>query len=336
QVLVGPEMHRLVSPYFKTGSRGEYRLRPDEPLVTVHRIDGESGVQTRLEAAAARSGLTRYVGREKQLMAMEAGLEKLVSGEGHLVTVAGEAGIGKSRLLLEVRGKLEQKRITVLSGRCEPGRRSISYMPFIEALRNVLDLPHRGSSAELRQTAISGIKAIDPILEDYLPIYLHILSIPSDSHTLPIGLAPGELRLAILDAFCAILTLAARRNPAALLLEDWHWADEGSNEALKRLSGMVSGYPLMLLVTGRPECSFDWGYLANHTPIRLGSLDDVTSTDMMRFIFGAGCVEQDLAARLCERTGGNPFFIEEVCRTLVEEGRIGVKDGIATLKGSMG
>jgi serine/threonine protein kinase/tetratricopeptide (TPR) repeat protein len=335
EVLVDAEMHRVIAPYFRTTSRGEYRLRPETGPVAVYRIDSESGVQTRLEAAA-RLGLTRYIGREQELAAMESALERVLAGQGHLITVAGEAGIGKSRLLFEIRRKLEAARVTILSGRCEPDRRSISYMPFIEALRNALGLPERGSSAELRQKALSGIKAIDPNLEDYLPIYLHILSIPSDQHPLPSGLAGGELRLAILDAFCAILTLASRHDPAAILLEDWHWADEGSKEALKRLAGMVSDYRLMLVVTGRPESSFDWGYVTNHTPIRLGSLDAAASADMMKFLFGAGRLQDDLAARICERTGGNPFFIEEVCRTLVEEGRVRVKEGTASLDGSPG
>jgi tetratricopeptide (TPR) repeat protein/class 3 adenylate cyclase len=333
EVLVDPETHRVIAPYFMTASRGEYRLRPDDALVTVHRIEGESGVQTRLEAAA-RLGLTRYIGREKELAAMESALEAVLGGQGCIVTVAGEAGIGKSRLLFEMRRKLEETQIPVLSGRCEPDRRSISYMPLIEALRNALDLPERGSSAELRQKAVSSIRAIDPNLEDFLPIYLHILSIPSDSHPLPSGLTGDELRLAILDAFCAILTLVARRNPAAILLEDWHWADEGSKEALKRLTGMVSDYRLMLVVTGRPECSFGWGYVTNHTAIRLGSLDTMASADMMKSLFGAKQIQEDLAARLSERTGGNPFFIEEVCRTLLEEGRLRVNDGIATIDGS--
>src|SRR5262249_35183201 len=103
-----------------------------------------------------------------------------------------------------------------------------------------------------------------------------------------------------------------------------------------RLAGMVSDYRLMLVVTGRPECTFDWGYVTGHTPIRLGSLDTAASTDMMKSLFGVNKIQEDLAARLCDRTGGNPFFIEEGCRTRQEEGRIRVKDGIAVIKGSPG
>ncbi|HEY6333650.1 MAG TPA: AAA family ATPase, partial [Blastocatellia bacterium] len=333
EILVDSDMHRVIAPYFKTGSRGEYRLRPEESCTPVHRIEGESGIQTRLEAAL-QLGLTRYIGRKRELAVIGSALDSMLGGQGHLVTIVGEAGVGKSRLLFEMRQQLEDRNVAVLSGRCEPDRRGISYMPFIEALRNAVNPPASGSSPELKSSVVSRIKEIDPNLEHYLPIYLHILSIPSDDYALPPELAGSDLRLAILDGLCAILTLAAKNEPKAILFEDWHFADEGSKEALKRLAGMLSGYRIMLVVTGRPECSFDWGYITNHTPIRLGSLDAAASVELMGQIFGAEQVQDELAARLCERTGGNPFFIEEICRALIEEGRIRVDDGVATLNGS--
>jgi serine/threonine protein kinase/tetratricopeptide (TPR) repeat protein len=331
-ILVSRETERLIAPFFRTEPRETLSLEPGSAPVMTYRVACDSGVQTRIEAAEAR-GLTRYTGRAKELVTLQTILEKAITGQGQFVTVVGEAGAGKSRLLLEFCSSLEKAPITVLKGRCQSYGGNVPYHPFLDLLKSVLTLRDGDSPAERLSAAITGIRAIDPNLEDYLPLFAHLLSLESDEHSLPSQLQGEDLRFAILEALSAIFTLKTRSGGVLILLEDWHWADEGSEQALKKLAGMAPAYPLMIIATCRPERPFSWGYATHHTQLHLGPLDASPSISIMKSIFGADVLPAGLGESLYRRTGGNPFFIEEVCRNLIENGRVQVVDRVPTLSG---
>src|SRR6185436_15960190 len=149
------------------------------------------------------------------------------------VTVQGDAGVGKSRLVLEFLRTIEGRSINIIQSRCHAHGSTTPYLPFIDALRDLIGLRKEEPADNLRALAVSSIRAIDPSLETYIPIYLHLLSIESIYDSDTSDLKGDDLRLAIQEALSAILTLHARSAPGVILLEDWHWADEASNEALK-------------------------------------------------------------------------------------------------------
>jgi serine/threonine protein kinase/tetratricopeptide (TPR) repeat protein len=334
EILVGQEARRLISPFFRTEAGQQLSLKPKSSPIMTYRILGESGVQTRLEAAEV-VGLTRYTGREKELASLQALYNKARTGEGQFVTIVGEAGAGKSRLLLEFHCLLKNDPgITILQGRCQSYGGDIPYQPFIDLLRDLLNL-QESDDAGLLSRAISGIREIDPNLEIYIPFYLHLLSLQSEEHLLPGHLQSEDFRLTILEALTAIFTLRTRSGPAVIFLEDWHWADKGSDDALKKLVRMAADYPLVIVTTCRPECSFDWAYLKHRTHLYLGPLDSTPSISIMKSVFEADLFPEDLGDLLYRRTGGNPFFIEEICLTLIENGRVQVVDRAATLNGSL-
>src|SRR5262245_6666924 len=334
EILVSQETRRLFAPFFKTEAGEMLSLKSKSAPVRTYRILGESGAQTRLEATQAL-GLTRYTGREEELISLEAIYEKGINGVGQFVTIVGEAGVGKSRLLLEFRRSLRESQAIILQGRCQSYGGNIPYQPFIDVLRDVLKLQEEYSPARLLSGAISSVREIDPNLEIYIPLYLHLLSLQSDEHTLPGHLQGENLRFAILDALSAIFTLRTKQGPMIILLEDWHWADEGSEEALKKLVGMAAGYPMIIIATCRPEHSFNWAYLKHHTQLYLGPLDASPSINIMQSILNVDSLPEGLGDLLYRRTGGNPFFIEEVCAALIENGKVRVEDRTATLNGSL-
>jgi tetratricopeptide (TPR) repeat protein len=247
----------------------------------------------------------------------------------------GEAGLGKSRLVYEFRHGLNRSKITVLQGRCQSYGTNTPYFPHINALRRGLNLREDDTPAELHKKAIANVLAVDPSLEQYLPLYLHLLSIPSEEYPLPKQLQGRELTNAIQKALAAISILNSKRKPYLLILEDWHWADEASDLALKHIISVIASHPLMVLVIYRPECASNWGHWSHHTPTVLNALDSQNCENIIKFVWGTEHLPQGISSLIYERTGGNPFFVEEVSSALMEEGKVQIKNKMAVMSHSM-
>ncbi|CAN5269073.1 hypothetical protein BH23GEM4_BH23GEM4_17270 [soil metagenome] len=334
EVWITPECQRLVGAYFETEERASVALREREEPLVPRRVVGESGLQTRLQAAE-QVGLTAFTGREPELVTLQRSLAQTAGGEGQFVTIVGEAGMGKSRLLYEFSRTLEGDGFSLLRGRCQSYGGSMAYLPFVEALRDALSLGAGNPSAARASEPISRIREIGPELEEFIPLYLHLLSIPSDDFPVPKHLQGDPFRLAMQEALAALLTLTARRRPTVLLLEDWHWVDDASHAVLKQLAEMVPGYPMLIAVTCRPGYITDWGNPGQYTQLQLRPLEEAFSAVLLQSILRADRFPEELSARLHERTGGNPFFLEEICHTLREEGTLAVAGGQVTLAGSV-
>lgn len=332
-ILVGPETQKLIAPYFETVALEEIRMKGKAEPMIPFRVIRESKIHSRFEASELK-GFTTYTGRDQELVTLYACLEKVLQKEGQFVTVVGEAGVGKSRLLYEFRHRLEQENVTVLQGRCDSYGSDIPYLPFIDALRRRLHLKEEDSPAELKEKAVTNIKAIDPSLEQFIPLYLHLLSIQSD-YSLPAHFQGKELRKAIEQALVAMITLNTQHGPMVLILEDWHWSDDASQTALKHLIGVTAPYALMVVVTYRPNYPASWGYLSHHTPVMLKPLDASNTESIVKSVTGAAHLPEGLGELIYERTGGNPFFIEEVCYSLIEAGVVVVKNEEGTLTQSL-
>lgn len=331
EVLVSPETHRLIAPYFKMEPLPQTVIKGISQPMVPYRVLEESAVHSRFEAAK-KKGLTEFAGRHEELTALYACLDKAAAGNGQFVSVVGEAGLGKSRLLYEFRHSINRSQINVLQGRCQAYGGKTPYLPFINALRRGLRLMEEDSPLGLQQTAVANILQIDPALAQYLPMYLHLLSIPSEKYHLPEDLQGPKLENALQNALAAIFTLSTKRRPLVLILEDWHWVDEASDKALRKLVGMTSAYPLMVVLLYRPRNSVSWTAISHHTPIVLNSMErDLTKT-LIKSILGVEEVTPELADRIHEHTGGNPFFVEELCEALKADGHISVQQGRAVLK----
>ncbi|MEE8433270.1 MAG: AAA family ATPase, partial [bacterium] len=228
QILTGDSTRRLVAPFFDLPSLEPVSVKGKARPLVPYRVLGVSGVASRFEAAEAR-GFTPYTGRESDLDALTEALERTRAGEGQFVTISGEAGLGKSRLLYEFRQGIDRDAVTVLQGRCQSFGQATPYLPLINALRRGLELREEDTPAELHAKAVANLRAIDPALEEFLPVYLHLLSIPSSEHPLPGNLSGEALRRASQDALAAVFLANLSRRPMVLMLEDWHWADEASD-----------------------------------------------------------------------------------------------------------
>ena len=328
EVLASPASLRLLERVFDTEDGLPLRTRGSAPEVTPARILRESTSAGHLDSVNP-AGLSRYVGRSKELETLLRCFRQAAAGGGQLVTVMSEAGLGKSRLLYEFRHRLERRGVTVLQGRCSSRSGYQPFQPFIEALRNHLGIRSDASERPRPDGVIERILQVTPELEAYIPLYLHLLSIPSEAHPLPAHLQAQPLHRVLVNALAAVFTLGAREDPLVLLLDDWQWSDDASRDVLEQLVELIGGYPVLVVVTFRPEYEPSWSPPAHQTAIRLQPLDAGASARIIESALHAEAFPPDAAAAFHERAGGNPFFLEEICRTVLEEGTVRVDEGRA-------
>jgi class 3 adenylate cyclase len=329
-ILLSTDCQRLVGPFVLTAPcAGVIHETGGEP-VRAFRVTGETGLETRLEAST-RSGLTPFVGRASELARLEAQVARARQGDGARVVVVGEAGSGKSRLLHELRERaIDQGGIRLLHGRCR-GYEVAPYCPFVDVVRDALDL--RTLATRDAGEIADRVRAIDPSLDTFLPLYLHMLSVSSDRHPLPRQLQGEDLHAALIDGLASMIAALAARSTVVVLLEDWHWADTASHVTLDRMTDMVTGRPVLFVITTRPERQSLARLRTSSAQIPLEPLDFAAAAAIMRAVLRVDRVSASLASQVFERSSGNPFFVEQICCALVEQRTIEDRDGEATLNG---
>ena len=327
-ILISSDTQKLLAPYYETEALPAIRLKGQARPSVPYRLMKKSQIQSRFEASALR-GFSRYIGRRHELEILQGCLERIKLGKGALVTVIGDAGIGKSRLLHEFTTDLDSTRITVLQGKCQTFAQSTPYYPFLEALRRELALTENTPLDDRAHKVRTNILNIDPALAPYLPYYLHLLSI----HTDPMitHMQGEELRHAVVDALTKFFTRLAARGPTLLILEDWHWRDEPSDQVLRHLAGVLPGHALLILMTSRPDHVVSWATFNHHVPMVLSPLDAQDSEWIMQSVFKTEMLPAGLRDLIFERTAGNPLFIEEICHGLIEDGVVVVQERVASL-----
>ena len=332
-ILLSPECHRLVAPFTRTEPRDPVVLHASATPVTPHCVLGESGRESRLEASE-RGGLTPYIGRAAELRALQSRVDRTRRSEGSVVIVVGEAGAGKSRLIHELRAQVAAGGLRVLQGRCRSSRGMTSYLPFLEALHGALDVKDDHGGTVAADWIVNRIREIDRSLEPLIPLYLHLLSMQSEAFPLPRHLRGEHFHAALLEALAAFFTSYAQREPVLLVLEDWHWADDASRRALQHLTEVIGSYPLLIVTTTRPEPASIPEATDHAGRIDLGPLPFPAALTIMQTVLDVERVPEDLARRLHERTGGNPFFLEEMCHGLREAGDVTARGAEAVVTAS--
>jgi serine/threonine protein kinase/tetratricopeptide (TPR) repeat protein len=329
-ILVSPDCQRLIAPFMDTAPYESVVLQAGTTPTMTYRVIGASGLQTRLEAAE-REGLTPYTGRTAELACLESLFAQARAGRGQIAFVVGEAGVGKSRLLHEFRTRIADAGACVMQARCRSYGGISPYLPFIEILKEGLGLQEDVRPFGVEEVA-ARIRAIDSALEPFIPLYLQILAMPGEASPLPRHVRGDHLQSAVPEALAALLTQLVA-GPRVLLVEDWHWSDAGSREILRQLVEIVASHTLLVVVTTRPDERSLLEMKGSDARLDLTPLDFDHSVSIMTGVLRVQRVSDELARRLFERTGGNPFFLEEVCRALLEQGSVATRngEGVATV-----
>src|SRR6516162_6917504 len=286
--------------------------------IDVFELVGASGIRRRLQATAAR-GLTRFVGRDTEFAALVQALERVGAGHGQVVAVVREAGVGKSRLVYEcvhshhTQGWLVLESASVSYGKATP------YFPVIDLLKRYCHVEEHDDTRTILAKVTGQVLTLDETLQDTLPALLALLdALPDDS---PFGqLDPPQRRQRTLDALKRVLLRESQEQPLLLVFEDLHWIDSETQALLSSLVESLPTAQLLLLVNYRPEYQHGWGSKTYYTRLRLDPLPPGNADEFLHALLGADASLTPLTHLLIARTEGNPLFLEESVRTLVETG----------------
>jgi class 3 adenylate cyclase len=321
--LASANTHRLVRDFFVFEPLGKVAVKgKEEPQETFELLD-RSPVETRIGASVAK-GLSGFVGRRNSLAALDEVFEKARSGSGQVVGIVGEAGVGKSRLVLEFRNRLPRDEVTCVEGRCLRYGGSMAYLPILDLIRSTFGIEETDrafvAKRKIREALLSHGKA----LQGALSPLCEILSLPVEDDGFE-SLEPKQKRERTFEAIRDLFLHASRQRPLVLVVEDVHWIDRTSEEVLDYLIGWLPSAPILLILLYRPEYTHRWGSKSCYSKIGLDHLSTQSSAELVRSILGAEVVPE-LRDLILSRTTGNPLFVEEITHALLENGSIR-KDG---------
>jgi class 3 adenylate cyclase/tetratricopeptide (TPR) repeat protein len=311
---------RLVAGATRVTAVGHVTLAGLAEPVEVYELHEASGRPGRLHTARAR-GLTPLVGRQEELAALHRVLPQVAAGHGQLVAVVGEAGVGKSRLVDELLQVASTQGWRVLDSAAASYGQAIPYFPVLTLLRRYWHLEEGEAPASIAAQVTAQVVKLEAALQDAIPALLAVLdALPADSPFL--SLDPPQRRQHTFTALKRLLVRESQVQPLLLVVEDLHWLDTETQALLESLSASLPTARLLLLVNYRPEYQHGWGSKTYYTQLRLDPLPPTSADAFLRALLGDKPNLEPLKHLLIARTEGNPFFLEESVRTLVEAGAL--------------
>jgi class 3 adenylate cyclase/tetratricopeptide (TPR) repeat protein len=313
-IVIAPDTLALAEGYVEVKSLGPVPVKGLADPVEVYEVTGAGQARTRLQAAVRR-GLTRFVGRDAELEHLRRAQQLAGDGHGQVAAIVGEAGVGKSRLIYEfTHSHRLQGWLTLESASVSYGK-ATSYLPVIDLLKRYFKIQDQDDLRETRERVTGKLVTLDRALEPTLPALLALLEVPIADAAWR-TLDPGQRRQNTLDAVKRLLLREAREQPLLLIFEDLHWIDSETQALLDSLVESLGSARVLLLVNYRPEYQHAWGSKTSYGQMRLDALPAASAGELLDALLGYDPGLNPLKQLLVRR--GNPFFLEETVRTLVE------------------
>jgi class 3 adenylate cyclase/tetratricopeptide (TPR) repeat protein len=315
-ILISTNTLALAEGYIQVNPLGPIKVKGLEAPLEVYEVTGASRVRSRLQAAVAR-GLTRFVGRDSELDLLRQTLERAGSGHGQVVAVVGEAGVGKSRLYWEfthshrTAGWLVVESSSVSYGKATP------FLPIIDLLRGYFQIEADDGPRRMREKLTGRLLSLDRMLEPWLPALLWLLDLPVEDSQWE-WLDPRQRHQRALEGIMRLLLRESQVQPLLVLFEDLHWIDAETQALLDRLVESLPTARVLLLVNYRPEYQHAWSGKIYYRQLSIDPLPAESADELLAALMGTDPGLQPLKDLLIARTEGNPFFLEESVRTLVE------------------
>ena len=297
---------------------GEFEIKGASRPVRVFELAGIGAARSRLDLSRER-GFSRFVGRSEEIGALEAGLERARAGEGAVVGIVAEPGVGKSRLCHEFVEGARSSGVEVFEAQAQSHGRETPFMPVLQMLRAYFGIADGDPERLVREKIAGRALLLDPDFADELPILFDFLGVPDPARPAPQLSAEARQR-ALRSVVCRLVRAPNRDEPVVCVIEDLHWLDEGSAGMLGELFAAVEGTPTLVVVNFRPEYDRPWTGPPDYHEIALEPLGPADTAELLRDLAGEDPSLDGLAELIHTRTAGNPFFIEEIVRELAESG----------------
>ncbi len=318
-VLSGDTAKR-VEGYFALRSLGSSAVKGVREPVAVFELEGVGAARTRLDVSRAR-GFTRFVGRGGEIAELEAALARAEAGQGQMLGIVAEAGAGKSRLCQEFADRCRSRGVQVRSATGVAHGKAVPLFPILTFYRQALGLDERDEPALARQKVAGALAQLDPGLLDALPLLCEFLGIPSADGKIT-GVAGPERERRVLSILKRVTQARSARQTAVLIFEDLHWFDPASDAILAGIAETVDGARTLLVVNFRPEYHAEWMGRSYYRQLTLAPLGAEALAELLASLLGTDASLMGLPELIRAHTGGNPYFVEEVVRSLVESGAL--------------
>jgi class 3 adenylate cyclase/tetratricopeptide (TPR) repeat protein len=319
-VYVTEHTQALVEGFFKLRDLGLSSIKGVAQPVRIYELEENREHRTRLDISQER-GFSRFIGRGNEMSVLQSAHGRALNGNGNVVGIVGEPGVGKSRLCYEFLELNRKTGIMICEASCASHIKNVPLLPVLQLLRGFFGITSRERAEDVRKKIAGTLILLDQAFKDTLPIWFDFLAVGDRTH--PATRTNGKERQQKLFALIQRLVQAmCKREPLIILVEDLHWIDASSDSFITRLVDAVTDTRALLLLNFRSEYRREWMNRSVYRRLPLSALDNAAARELLEDLLGSDPLLENLASSLATRTLGNPYFIEELVRSLVESGNL--------------
>ncbi len=333
-VTISAATQRLGAELFECDDLGPQRLKGISEPVSVFRVRGESGVASRFEAAAER-GLTPLAGRKEEVGILQERWDFARSGEGQVVLLSGEAGIGKSRIVRDFRERIEAEAHNRVLYHCSPYHRNSALYPAINQLAQAMRFAPDDEPAQKLDKLETLLGNFRLSAAEVAPPLASLLSLPIEARYPRPNLNPEQLKSKMMEAIIAVIEAMAAQAPVLMVVEDTHWIDPSTVELLSLAIERLGAARALIVVTFRPEFEPPWARSAHVTAHALNRLGHKDCVAMVAELTGGKALPDEVLKDIIAKTDGIPLFVEELTKTVLESGLVVEENGSYALQGPL-
>jgi class 3 adenylate cyclase/tetratricopeptide (TPR) repeat protein len=310
----------LIEGFFNLRDLGLSSIKGVTQPVRIYELEEAREFRTRLDISQER-GFSRFIGRNNEMAVLLSALERAIAGHGNVIGIVGEPGVGKSRLCYEFLEISRKKGITICEANCASHLKTVPLLPVLQLLRSFFGIASQEREEDARRKIAGTLILLDEAFKDTLSIWFDFLAV-ADRKQPPVRGNGEERQRKLFALIQRLVQTMSKKEPLIIVVEDLHWIDPSSDSFIERLVEAVTDTRTLLLMNFRPEYRRQWMNRSTYRRLPLPALDTAASRELLEDLLGKDSSLANLVPRLASRALGNPYFIEELIRSLVESGNL--------------